>query len=265
MTVPSAHSCAFLPDSFEQTGLYIKQVSETPPTMFQVLGERGSGTNFVRKLIDKNIALFRTEGLGWKHALPHSVGIPHDLLPIVVVRDARTWALSMHKRPWSSRPDLQVLGFSEFIRHPWEAIIDRPSDFEEIHHEMQVEGNILQFDRHPITGLPFENLFDLRRIKLASMLGLSNRGCNLAVVRFEAVMQDPGAFVNALRNQLSIAPNKKVVGDEIRLPNRRMGNNFKDSLKGQRPETPESFPQSDRDFLLEATDMTIETRLGYHY
>lgn len=265
MNVRSASSNTFLPDSFAQTGLFIKQVSETPPRMFQVLGERGSGTNFVRKLIDKNVALFRTEGMGWKHAMPHSVGIPDNLLPIVVVRDARTWALSMHKRPWSAHPDLQLLGFSEFIHHPWDAIVDRAADFEEIHPEMQVEGNILQFDRHPITGLPFDNLFDLRRNKLASMLGLSNRGCNLAVVRFESVLEDPGAFVNALRDQLGVAPNKRVVGDEIRMPNRRMGNNFNDSHKGQRPETPKSFPDSDLDFLRSATDTATERQLGYAY
>ena len=93
-----------IPDSFASTGVFAHRVTSEPPEMFQVIGERGSGTNVVRKLIDKNIASFRTEALGWKHGFPRMLAVPDNLLTIVCIRNAESWALSMHKRPWHADP-----------------------------------------------------------------------------------------------------------------------------------------------------------------
>ena len=45
-------------------------------TRYQVFGERSSGTNFVKRLLGRNTALAPSEGLGWKHGLPHMAAIP---------------------------------------------------------------------------------------------------------------------------------------------------------------------------------------------
>ncbi|MDX1781515.1 MAG: hypothetical protein R3256_09350, partial [Thalassovita sp.] len=176
-------------EEFRETGTVLRRVNDLPLTQFQVIGERASATNLVRKLIEKNVQIDRTEALGWKHAAPRMPAIPRDFLVVVVVRNAESWALSMHKRPWHLDPRLQVLGFSQFIRSPWRGIVDRPTDFEELRPDIadKVLGEHLQYDRHPITGRLFANLFQMRSVKLASHLGMLNRGCNLMLVKAETV------------------------------------------------------------------------------
>ena len=253
-----------LPASLAETGFYAHRAHDVPLEHFQVLGERGSGTNFVRKLISKNLALARTEGLGWKHAAPHSVAIPRSTLVVCVFRDARAWSLSMHKRPWAGHPRLQALSFSDFIRAPWEGIVDRPADFEEIHPEMQVQDCVLQFDRHPITGLPYENLFALRTGKMEPLIGMTNRDCNVVLVRFETIMADPALFLANMRTAFNLAPHSRVKDGVVRLPSRRMGNNFNNTMN-DRPQTPVSVPDSDIDYLRNTVHQPLESLLGYDY
>ena len=180
-----------LPDEFAKSGRHALRRFSAPPEMFQVIGERGSGTNILRKLIEKNIDIFRTEALGWKHGFPHMIAVPENLLTVVCVRDARKWALSMHKRPWHGYPAMQAMTFSDFIRATWRGKVDRVSDFETIHPELNAEGCELQFDRHPLTGRPFSNLFALRRTKLEGHLSMLVRGGNVAVLRMEDFLATP--------------------------------------------------------------------------
>ena len=79
---------------------------------------------------------------------------------------------------------------------PWDTIIDRARYFNDA---KQLLGQPLQQDRHPLTGAMFENLFALRRAKLAALLGHLNRGCTCAVLRLEQVQADPETAIAALR------------------------------------------------------------------
>lgn len=249
---------------FQETGYHLNRPHSVPLTHFQVFGERGSATNLVRKMIEKNLHIVRTESLGWKHAVPHMVAIPRDFLMIGVVRNAEAWALSMHKRPWHLDPALQANDFSTFIRTPWRGIVDREADFEEVVGEMtgQTEGLELQFDRHPITGRPFENLFQMRSVKMACLLGMLNRSCNMALVRAESVQADPEGFVRWLAEAADLSMQR----DFIKTVNRRLGNRFNLSVpREQRGETPGEMSEEDRAFMRRALDMKLETHLGYHY
>ncbi|MDQ2091248.1 hypothetical protein [Marimonas arenosa] len=253
-----------LPDDFTarfaETGLYLKRANDVPLAQFQVLGERACGTNMVRKAIDKNVELYRTEGLGWKHAVPHMVAIPRDMLIVCAVRNAASWALSMHKRPWHSHPDLQTLEFSAFIRSPWRGIVDRASDFEELHPEMvpHVEGAELQYDRHPITGKRFANLFELRNLKQAALLGMLNRDCNVLVVKAEKVQRDQVGFVAWMIEEFGLP----LRGLRIKPVAQRLGNRFNRSAE---VETPAKIPPEDHAFMMQQLDLEIETALGYDY
>lgn len=242
------------------TGTFFHRVSATPPRLVQVVGERGSGTNVVRKTIEKNTALIRTEGLGWKHGFPTMVAIPRELLVVCVVRDARAWALSMHKRPWHAHPDMQALPFAEFIRAEWRSIVDRSEDFEQIHPEMQVQGQPLQYDRHPLTGRPFGNLFALRRAKMEAVLGMANRGCDLALIQLETLQRAPEAALDALCRAFGLPAPR----DPFRPVTRRMGHRFRHSVK-ERPETPQEMDAADLAFLKAELDSEVEAALGYAY
>ncbi|MDX1821074.1 MAG: hypothetical protein R3197_09250 [Paracoccaceae bacterium] len=256
-----------IPEVFRQTGLYLHRptdtgLTETGLTQFQVLGERGSATNLVRKLIDKNLPLMRTEALGWKHGVPGMVAIPPDFLVVAVVRDARDWALSMHKRPWHADPAMQALPFAAFLRAEWRGIVDRPEDFDLIHPEIRdrVQGLPLHLDRHPITGLPYPNLFALRRTKLAGLLSFLHRECNLLLVRAETVQDDPAGFVTWVQQQTGLP----LEGGGISGVKRRLGTRFNPSV-ARREATPESLAPEDLAFLRAELDLPLEAALGYSY
>ncbi|MBR9652005.1 hypothetical protein [Thalassovita aquimarina] len=251
-------------DEFRDTGLLLRRVNDVPLTQFQVLGERASATNLVRKLFEKNIEIMRTEALGWKHAAPRMPAIPRDFLAVVVVRNAESWALSMHKRPWHLDPRLQTLDFSRFIRSPWRSIVDRPTDFEELHPELadKVLGEELQYDRHPITGRQYDNLFEMRSVKLAAHLGMLNRHCNLMLVRAETVQADPEGFAKWALDSLGLP----LRGERIKGVSRRLGNRFKLSVDAEtRGETPKEMSAEDRGFMRQELDLRLEEIVGYDY
>ncbi|MGR3504999.1 MAG: hypothetical protein ACU0B7_03910 [Paracoccaceae bacterium] len=251
-----------IPESFRQSGVFLRRRHDVALTQFQVLGERGSATNLVRKLIEKNVDIMRTEALGWKHAIPGMVAIPQDFLVVAVVRDARAWALSMHKRPWHADPRLQALSFGAFLRAQWQGIVDRSADFEQIHPEIadRVQGLRLELDHHPITGKPYPNLFALRQTKLEGLLGFLNRDCNLLLVRAEMVQADPARFVQWFVYETGLP----LSGKSISGVKRRLGTRFNHSTPA-RGETPVALAEDDIAFLKQELDLSLESALGYDY
>ncbi|MDU9003672.1 hypothetical protein [Sedimentitalea todarodis] len=233
------------------------QRADTPPTRFQVLGERSSGTNLVKRLLGRNSALQPTEALGWKHGFPQAMAIPADLAVICVVRNAVDWALSMHSKPWHTVPELQRLAFSDFIRTPWQTVIDRPRYFDGV---ADTVGQPLLQDRDPVTGRTFENLMALRRAKLASLMGYLNRDCTCVVLRMEEVQTEPERRIDALLSALE-QPRRET---PFRPVGKRLGSKFKPAVQ-QRPQTPDRISSDDLAYLLAHLDRDAEARLGYLY
>ncbi len=250
-----------IPEGFRQSGRLVQRVNDLALTRFQVLGERASATNLVRKLIEKNLRVRRSDALGWKHAAPHMVAIPADFLTIVVVRHAESWALSMFKRPWHADPAIQALEFPAFLRATWCGVVDRLGDFEEIPAELanDLRHRELQFDRHPVTGAPLPNLFALRRVKLAAMLGMLNRDCNVMLLRAEEVQADPEGFVTWAAQALAL--DRK--SDGFQGVSRRMGNRFRRAVPIV--SAPTRLDATDRAFMMDELDLTLESALGYSY
>ena len=242
------------------TGLCMHRAHTNPIRQFQVFGERGSGTNVIRKTLQLNVKMKRVESLGWKHGFPQMVAIPNNLLVICVVRDAWRWAQSMHKRPWHSEPDLQELSFSDFIRAEWRSIVDRPTDFEMLHDELTVDGVPLQFDRHPITGKRFENLFALRTAKLQALAGFANRNCSFLYVTLESFNEDPEGFVKTVCETYDVARRPR----EFRFVERRMGNLHNRSVKLADLGSKDGA-QSDFAFMAQQLDHDLEALFGYSY
>ena len=249
-----------LPDDFARTGLYAHKITGQTPELFQVIGERGSGTNLARRVIGMNTSLRHTEGLGWKHAFPTMVALPRNLLTVVCLRDARAWSLSMHDRPWHADPALHALSFSDFIRAEWRSVVDRASHFPPVPDGMEITGLPLQYDRHPMTGQPFANLFALRRAKLQGHLSLLARGGDVLVLRMEGLQDAPETVLAYLEQSWGI---KRKSGD-LRLPQRRLGTRFKSPV-GDRPTTPTTMSADDLAFMKGELDLMLEAQLGYEY
>lgn len=233
---------------------------DTPIRQFQVFGERASGTNVVRKTLQKNVDCMRVETLGWKHGFLHMVAIPADLVTIGVVRHAWNWARSLYARPWHAHPDMQLLPFDAFIRAPWHSIVDRPTDFEMLHDELDAEGAALQLDRHPMTGAQFENIFALRRAKLESLLSLAKRGNSCAFVRMESFNDSQKEFCAEFAGSFDLS----WQSDRFKRVEWRMGNRFNPSV-GDRPPSPEVPSAEDLAFMRSQLDLNCEAQLGYSY
>ncbi|MEP5632151.1 MAG: hypothetical protein ABJP79_09740 [Tateyamaria sp.] len=248
-----------LPQAFSTTGLHTQHNTDTPITRYQVLGERSSGTNFVKRLIGRNSPLKPTEALGWKHSAPHMLAIPHDMAVICAVRRADTWAQSMFQKPWHTTPAMQALSFSDFIRAEWDTIIDRPRYFEGLVMDGS-QGSPLQADRDPLTGARYENLFALRRAKLNAHLSMLGRNCTCIVVRTEDAQSAPEATLDAILTGLG-HPARSV---PFRPVVKRLGSKFKAAVPN-RPEAPADWSPEDHAFLRAQTDKAQEDNLGYSY
>lgn len=248
-----------IPDDFAQTGIYAPRAPVTPIMRYQVLGERSSGTNFMKRLLGRNSQMKPTEALGWKHGFAMSTGVPADLAVIAMIRRADAWALSMHAKPWHTRPTLQALEFHDFIRAPWDTIVDRPRYFEGAT-SLGVLGEALQYDRHPLTGEKFENLFALRRAKMAGLLSYLNRDCTVILVRTETVQAEPEATTDKL---LALLEQPKRTADFAPVY-KRLGSKFLASVE-TRPETPPKMGRAGLRFMRKELDLDWEERLGYSY
>ncbi|WP_299614334.1 hypothetical protein [uncultured Tateyamaria sp.] len=248
-----------LPSDFAQTGLHVVRTGDTPITRYQVLGERSSGTNFVKRLLGRNTDLTPTEDLGWKHGFPHMMAVPGDMAVIVAVRRADTWARSMYAKPWHTTPAMQALPFSGFIRAPWDTIIDRPRYFDGLVPEGSI-GAPLQQDRHPVTGDRFANLFALRTAKLRAMLSLLDRDCTCIFVRMEDAQAEPEATLSSVTTMLGTAPPRS----DYRPVIKRLGSKFKPSVP-DRPALPDDWTWADKDHLRASIDTDLEAQFGYAY
>ncbi|MEO0400933.1 MAG: hypothetical protein AAF214_01000 [Pseudomonadota bacterium] len=248
-----------LPSDFAQTGLHIQRAQSAAISRYQVMGERSSGTNFVKRLIGRNTDLKPTEALGWKHGHPHMMAVPQDMAVICVVRSADTWAKSMFAKPWHTTKILQALPFEAFLTAEWDTIIDRPRYFEGLVPDGAI-GAPLQHDRDPVTGARYANLFALRSGKLATLLSMLDRDCTCLFVRMETAQAEPEQTLDAVLRGLGHAPRTSAFRPVVK----RLGSKFKPAVP-TRPETSKDWSVSDRAILQAHTDPALEAQLGYTY
>ncbi len=242
--------------SFRDTGLSV--ILRAPVRRFAVFGERSSGTNFARRLIEKNTTLIAEDGLGWKHGHPAMVAIPPDVAVICVVRDARSWVRSMHARPWHCTRAMQELGFSAFLRAEWQTVLDRPRYFPQVE-GMGARHMPLQADRDPMTGKPFADIFALRRSKLSGLFSFLSRDCTIVFTRLEAIQSDPKGWVGAVCAGLEVPPSGAY--DPVQ---NRLGQRFQPAIE-PRPPTPKAVSAVDLEFLKSRLDLRQEAAMGYDY
>ena len=165
---------------------------------FQVYGERCSGTNFLIKLMEANVASATfTEEFGFKHwFVPDDLALPSDTLGLVIAREPRAWLQSLHEKAWHHPPEVKAMGFSDYIREEWVCIWDdpwlpvRPDDprwMTEMTHE-----------RHPATGERVRDALAMRALKAENFAGLEARSDAFAWLRYEDLRADPEGFLRAL-------------------------------------------------------------------
>lgn len=236
--------------------VFLKQHSR-PVQRFQVLGERSSGTNFVSSLIRLNTSATPTTDYGWKHGFIQFQAVLRNDLLVVVARDPLAWLLSTYRKPWHVPDSMVNVTFSEFLRQPWESVVDMPGSMNATRPKRS-RGLPAQLDRHPITGRAFDNPIQLRNAKLAAFLGIANRSCNVCFANYEAVANEPQRFVAELTNNFGLETSL-----DWKVPQRVLGK-MQRHIVGERRDDVIKISDNDRDFMLAESDSGLEASLGYN-
>lgn len=241
-----------------RTGWHIHKANDTQVDRFQVLGERGCGTNVIRKTVQDALHIRRTEALGWKHAVPAMIALPPSFLTICAVRAPDKWAHSLYKRPWHAAAEVQRLDFPNFLRHEWQSCVDEMGHFDNIAPRLQPLGEELQWDRHPVTGARYENIFAMRNLKHRALLSLPTRGASVVYVSLDAFNAAPEAFLA----DLSAAFDLSFTAQGYAPVARRMGNRWTAAVEDRAP-APEAWSPADLAWMHSQLDPQIETALGF--
>lgn len=242
-----------------KTGWHFHKAHNGPFDRFQVLGERGCGTNVIRKTVQDALRIKRTEALGWKHGFPSMIALPPTFLTICAVRAPHKWAHSLYKRPWHAAPHVQALGWHDFLRSPWESTVDKLGHFDGIAPRLHPEGCELQWDRHPITGARFDIIFAMRNLKHRALLSLPARGASVVYVSLDAFNAAPEAFLSDLSAAFGLAPSAQGYAPV----ERRMGNRWTAAVEGRSP-APDTWDKADLDWMHSQLDTEVETTLGFN-
>lgn len=228
-----------------------------PIQRIQVCGERSSGTNFMRVILERHVAAHQTAEYGWKHGFISCETVRREDLLVVVFREASAWLLSLYRKPWHVPVPQRNVSFAGFLRQ----VFETRRDMDLGPREAKGPGARMmpiQLDRDPLTGLPFANPILLRNAKNRSFLSLRNRECNACLVRHEAVLADPGRFMAELAAFYDIEHDVS----ELDLPTKNLGR-FGRAVEGDNRDAKPAFSAKDREFLHEMLDAGLETELGY--
>lgn len=244
-------------NTLKDTGLEVHRAYNERPREFAIFGERGTGTGATVQLIRENLGLELTHEPGWKHGFPSMMAVSRRTLIVASFRNGIDWIKSLFNRPYHSSTDMQKLGFSEFLRHPWESEIDH-QNWLRLRGVRHVGGNVLQADRHPITGEVFSNPLRMRSTKHAALLGLRNREVNYAFARHENLFTNPGQCLDLICNTFDLDREPELIYSPANV---HTGKNE----QKRKALIPDPLPISDLKFMADEMDREIEDKIGYTY
>jgi hypothetical protein len=198
------------------------KIEDDEITLFQVLGERCSGTNYLAALIEENFhflkSLEKNKIFIHKHFIPWVFNpdeinssfyyqIPkQNIIYIVLIRNVYDWIRSFYLQPFHIE-NHGTLGFDHFVFSEIEII--KPDDlipsstffnlsfFDQLDKRKYTEYLHFHLDHlNPLTGVPFKNLLELRSVKYRNYLEFRKFVPNIIYLSFEQVKQDPEAFID---------------------------------------------------------------------
>jgi hypothetical protein len=228
------------------------------PACFFVIGERCSGTNFLQALLEENTDLYPSNEYGWKHGFPMFPAVSANAIAFVIFRNAIDWLRSMYGKPWHTSPMMRKLPFREFIRCRWDTIVDATVHFALPDGDPR-EGEVLQYDRHPITGRAFGDILDLRREKLNAHLGMLNREINTVLCTHEYLSREPEAFIKQIGEAFAVSS-----AGRFSMPKGRFGWPWPKQMRAV-DLPPARLEAEDRAYVLSRLDLALEARIGYRY
>lgn len=225
---------------------HTKNVRPATDPRFMIFGERSSGTNYLQKLIERNLKKKFSNLIMWKHWMGFTNGgkeITEDLsrvLTVGIIRGPIDWLASMK----STAPHIRHMtngGWMKFLQSEWWSKHDIPS-----------YGYEVLEDRDFDTRKRYANVLKLRSKKLSWLLDPPLSGPYI-LIRYEDLKTNAQEVVSTIAQTFSI-PMDKVFLNERR--DVRYGGNYKPH---QHPRPPIEALKVIREQL----DWGLEAKVGY--
>jgi len=174
--------------------------TDTPLEFVQVFGERNSGTSYLSKLLQDNLANpLNLLGTAKSEATPHGskyFGYKHwfpdwekladtrqnRTLFVVIYRNPYTWVRAMMARPYALA---NSIGGRTVAELPKTKLVGH------------INGRDTTNEFHPTTGKHL-TLFQLRTLKLEQLEALQSKVSNVAYVNLEQLLRSPAEAVQTL-------------------------------------------------------------------
>jgi len=185
----------------------------------QIYGERNSGTNYLDKLLQKNISEVEIGyKYGWKHGYTNLKKIlktdNKNTLFIHITKDPYAWLSSMHEKPHHA-PQLYFKSFEEFIRSEWACYKGKQYQIraKNLDKEPLLPEDEMMRERNPVTGQRYENVCELRNAKMHRYIRLEKFVENYKHIQYENLLRSREMVFQQLAEEYSLKVNDTILND----------------------------------------------------
>lgn len=246
--------------SLANDGFIVRRKNDNAITSYCVRGERSSGTNFLDALMASGTDL-DIANMGWKHGFYRPTIQPPSMLVLGIIRHWKPWLVSMYRKPWHTSRNMHAKLFPEFIREPWESYMIPEGRFGDARNRL---GHVIFSDRDPLSLNRIPNILQLRNMKNSNLFGILNLDCNVVLMKYEWLNENPSRLSNILRGEFNIS-----VKSDFTPINTRFADKY-DLFKKVRPENASNFrsddiTDADLNFICGELNARQEGILGYDF
>lgn len=174
---------------------------------YTIYGERCSGTNYLKNIMNLNFNIKLTHEYGKKHFFgfqDEKLKKSDDTLFICIVRNPVDWVNSLYREKYHIAKHLRK-NITDFLNKEFYSYNDK--------HSGLMDGSEIMEDRNIYTGKRYKNIFELRHTKIKWMMEeLPNKVKNYIFIKHEDLLYD---FKNTL---LKINEKGVKIKDNIKFP-----------------------------------------------
>ncbi len=244
--------------SLADDGFILRRKNDSAITSYCVRGERSSGTNFLDALMASGTDL-DIANMGWKHGFYRPTIQPPSMLVLGIIRHWKPWLVSMYRKPWHTSRNMHSKSFSDFIREPWDSYMIPEGNLDDDRHRL---GHVIFSDRDPLSLGRIPNVVQLRNMKNRNLFGILNLDCNIILMKYEWLNENPSYLSTILRNEFDISVKADFTPIDMRFADKY------DMFNDIRPENVANFcaddiTDTDLNFIRWNLNARQEGILGY--
>ena len=168
------------------------------PKKFTILGERSSGTEILKQFILDNFDIPYTQDFGSTHFFgfyDYKLMFTDETLFLCIVRDPVDWINAFYHNP--QYIPIQNQSLDNFLEKPFYSIWPKkqPSECE----------TIISEDRNIITNKTYENIFELRKVKMEYLTEtLPTLVKHHYIIRYEDLLENPKLILEKIQQKYGL-------------------------------------------------------------